>query len=668
MTFRPDINGLRAWAVVAVVLFHFGIPGFSGGFVGVDVFFVISGFLMTRIISDGLMRRATGGDFSILRFYLSRALRIVPALLVLCMVVLLIGWTIMPQADFRILVRHVVASVTFVSNMTYWRESGYFAASSLDKWLLHTWSLSVEWQFYLLLPIVLSAAWAVRPTRTTLTVLTGCGLIASMALSILFTPDKPTSAFFLLPSRSWEMSAGGLLYLVGPRQFSEASRRWIEAAGFALIVCSIAWFSAATSWPGWRAMLPVSGTVLVLLAARSESRWTGLSIAQWLGSNSYSIYLWHWPVIVAIAYYNLQGEAAVLAFGLLATLLLGHLSFRIVESRLRSALGRLTPARQVRFVASAAALVLTASFALSSIFPRSYQGENGNAVDQDVTMALSSNGWCFRDLENYGDLPIDDRIRPCLIGNTKASVSGLLIGDSFAGQYEPFWSRIGKEAGLKIEAVTTNWCYPSVTNDFIGPERGRAYAQCLVDRALLRSRIADYDFIVYAGYWRAVFAKGRQQGLFDAITLAAGRNKLVIVMASPVEFDTNVNAQHRRRTAIGLPFDIHRFSKTIDQQTRAADATVEAYTKGFANVIFVDRDAIFDVDGAPSDVTHDNVLFTLDGTHISVYGAKQAAEAFIRTPLYERIRTKIVSSASRSDDPSATLGSTPTALYPLDQR
>ncbi len=133
MQFRDDINGLRAWAVAAVVLFHFGIPGFTGGFVGVDVFFVISGFLMTRIITEGLESRAAGGQFTILRFYLARALRIVPALLVLCATVLSIGWAVVPEDDFRILARHVASSAAFVSNMTYWHEAGYFDTSSIDK-------------------------------------------------------------------------------------------------------------------------------------------------------------------------------------------------------------------------------------------------------------------------------------------------------------------------------------------------------------------------------------------------------------------------------------------------------------------------------------------------------------------------------------------------------
>ncbi len=209
--FRPDIAGLRAWAVLAVVLFHFNIPGFSGGFVGVDIFFVISGFLMTQIIARGL----EDGRFSIWRFYLARARRILPALLVLCAVLLVLGWFALPPLDYRALGMHTLTSALFLSNIQYWREAGYFDAASHDKWLLHTWSLSVEWQFYLLLPLVLWVVWRLSPGRRNLARVLVSLLLASFALSVWLSSHKPEAAFFLLPTRAWEMLAGGLLALGG---------------------------------------------------------------------------------------------------------------------------------------------------------------------------------------------------------------------------------------------------------------------------------------------------------------------------------------------------------------------------------------------------------------------------------------------------------------------
>ena len=162
--FRNDINGLRAWAVMAVILYHFGLPGFDGGFVGVDVFFVISGFLMTGIVTKGLERNS----FTFSGFYLARARRILPALIVLCAVLVLAGKFVLLPDEYRTLGAHVLYSLGFVSNIEYWQAAGYFDAASHEKWLLHTWSLAVEWQFYMVLPVLLWAAAKLRRGRAVL--------------------------------------------------------------------------------------------------------------------------------------------------------------------------------------------------------------------------------------------------------------------------------------------------------------------------------------------------------------------------------------------------------------------------------------------------------------------------------------------------------------------
>ena len=192
-SFRADLNGLRALAVAAVVLFHFQFPGWGGGFVGVDIFFVISGFLMTRIILSALEM----GRFSWQQFYLARARRIVPALLVLCLVLLFLGWWWLPAADYRLLATHAASALGFLSNLRFLKEAGYFDAASHDKWLLHTWSLAVEWQFYLLLPLLLLLCWRLWGRR-------GCvgGLALLAAISFLWsvyaTAYWPASAFYWL--------------------------------------------------------------------------------------------------------------------------------------------------------------------------------------------------------------------------------------------------------------------------------------------------------------------------------------------------------------------------------------------------------------------------------------------------------------------------------------
>jgi peptidoglycan/LPS O-acetylase OafA/YrhL len=338
------------------MLFHFGVPGFSGGFVGVDVFFVISGFLMTGIITRGLER----GDFSVLSFYLARAKRILPALLVLCTFLLIAGWWILPSPEYRMLGTHSAFSLIFLANIKFWLEAGYFDAASHEKWLLHIWSLAVEWQFYLLLPLVLLLAWRLRPGRNTIVLTLLAGLLASLALSTTLTQGHPSAAFYLLPTRAWEMLAGGLICLLpkGRASWSQA----LEATGMSAIIASVALFDSSTPWPGWHALLPVTGTMLVLNAARTDSPWTGNTIAQWLGNCSYSLYLWHWPIVVGLSYFDLQQDAFSVSAGLLLTLAFGQASYAGIEVPARELLGRW----RFAFTASSVTAVTVALVAFSA--------------------------------------------------------------------------------------------------------------------------------------------------------------------------------------------------------------------------------------------------------------------------------------------------------------
>lgn len=383
--FRPDINGLRAWAVVAVVFYHFGIPGFSGGFVGVDVFFVISGFLMTGIVIKGLER----GTFSLIGFYMARGRRIVPALVVLCAVLLALGWFVLLPPDYKMLSTHSVYALTFLSNVEFWQEAGYFDVASHEKWLLHTWSLSVEWQFYLILPVLLWLVWLIKPGRVAQTWAVGGTFVASLTASVWVTSTQPSAAFYLLHTRAWEMLGGGIVFLIAVfSKLSDQHRRWIGSTGLLLIVLAIAVFDKNTVWPGWRAVLPVAAAMLVLLANRS-SLWTDNRVAQWLGDRSYSLYLWHWPVVVSMVYVDLRNSPLAIAAALLLTALLGHLSYLWVENTSRSWLER------QRLVYAGGGLALAASMvALPAVAVWKQQGVMGRfapAVEQVAAESANVN-------------------------------------------------------------------------------------------------------------------------------------------------------------------------------------------------------------------------------------------------------------------------------------
>ena len=324
MQFRKDINGLRAIAVIAVVLFHFNTNWMPGGFAGVDVFFVISGFLMTGIIFRGIEQN----NFSILKFYVARANRIIPALAVLCLALLVFGWFYLTPLDYKALGKHVGSSITFLSNIVYWKESGYFEAASHEKWLLHTWSLSVEWQFYMIYPLVLLAMRKFMAINTMKAAILAATVV-SFIFCVIVTYKWPNPAYYLLPTRAWEMMIGGVAFLY-PFKLPENKKKVFEWLGVSLIVLSYIFISKENPWPGYLSLLPVTGAFLLIQAQRSHSLITGNALFQLLGKWSYSIYLWHWPFVVAIYFYSLNENFIYL--GIVLSVFCGFLSNKYIET------------------------------------------------------------------------------------------------------------------------------------------------------------------------------------------------------------------------------------------------------------------------------------------------------------------------------------------------
>ena len=421
--FRLDINGLRAWAVVAVILYHFGIRGFGGGFVGVDIFFVISGFLMTGIIVNGLNNDA--GKFSLIQFYLARAKRLIPALAALCAALLVFGWFFLLQTDYVNLAKHVISALGFFSNRQFLSESGYFDAASYDKWLLHTWSLSVEWQFYLIFPLILFFTWKIRPTRGSIFCVISLLLLASFALCIKVSADNKTAAFYLFQTRAWEMLAGGVLMMLNHKaSFLKPYRKIIELLGFSLIVLSIFLFSASSSWPSWRATVPVAGAILVLLAARQDSILTGSRLAQWLGDCSYSLYLWHWPIVAALASFELLDNTLAVIIGLALTAVLGRLSYLYIENKSRTTLNTFTPKRASTLIVTGVLAIVGPSLVIKvqDGFPHRQLQERA----QDILVQATNKNPRMKECHVEGLTPVPE----CHYGGDK--LGAIVLGDSHA--------------------------------------------------------------------------------------------------------------------------------------------------------------------------------------------------------------------------------------------
>lgn len=332
--FRSDINGLRALAISAVLIYHFAASYLPGGFAGVDVFFVISGFLMTSIICNKIVQQ----NFSLFDFYLARFTRIAPPLVILCSIVSIFGWFFFPPQYFESMHKHIAGSLSFISNILYMRESGYFDGGAQEKWLLHTWSLSVEWQFYLIYPLILLSLFkvlTVNRVKLTLTALTILGAI----YCIYYTSVNPIGAFYLLPARAWEMLLGSIAYLY-PLHANQSQAKKLQFFGIIIVITSYIFINHDMAWPSYWAFIPTLGTLLILLANYQGSILNTNTLVQKLGKASYSIYLWHWPVTVIFFTMGCINSFGYLLLGVLISCLLGWIAYYSIELKFSQALGR----------------------------------------------------------------------------------------------------------------------------------------------------------------------------------------------------------------------------------------------------------------------------------------------------------------------------------------
>ncbi|AEX22416.1 acyltransferase family protein [Vibrio sp. EJY3] len=440
MNFRYDINGLRAIAVIAVVLFHFNPEWVPGGFAGVDVFFVISGFLMTGIIFRGL----ENNDFNLFKFYIARANRIIPALVALCLVLLVYGWFYLIPLDYKALGKHVASSIGFLSNIIYWRESGYFDAVSHEKWLLHTWSLSVEWQFYIIYPIILLALQRFLSLEY-LKRLVVIGTLIGFFFSVIATMKWTNPAYYLLPTRAWEMMAGGVAFLY-PWNISGSKKKLAEILGLLLILASYIFISSEVPWPGHFALVPVLGAYLIIVANHQSSFITNNSVFQYLGKWSYSIYLWHWPIVVLLYIEDLN---SMWIFGVISSVIFGFISYKFIESNKLIKVNGTIDLLKLKYTYY---LLLSASFSLlvyinNGLDIRSINEEYSYQLEKDrLVPNLGLSGSC----EGKFNLSQDCR--------TSDEPKILVWGDSFAMHLVP--GIIASNPKASIIQMTKSTCGP----------------------------------------------------------------------------------------------------------------------------------------------------------------------------------------------------------------
>lgn len=526
--YRADIDGLRALAVIPVVLFHAGVAGFSGGFVGVDIFFVISGYLITGI----LIREFEARSYRISKFYERRVRRIAPPLLVVLLFTLTIGPIFMLPSEFKTLGRDAISALLFFANINFWRQADYFSADAETKPLLHMWSLGVEEQFYLFAPLLLLAIFQYLPKHRRLIVGLAAGL--SFAACILLTPAHGAAAFYLLPTRAWELLAGALLAMT-PRTGVHRNALLDELSGFvglALICFSVFSYSENTLFPGYAAIAPVLGAALLIRAGEMSngmiSRLLSWAPLVGVGLISYSLYLWHWPLVVLFSangwLAGISGKFAVVGLSFCAA----WLSWRHVERWTRSR--QKFPPRSLILAVSC----ISASVVIVSLYYSSLGGWSSRFSSDVVSLDQSRDDVSpNRRRCHFGD-GLPDLDAACELGISPPRV--VVWGDSHGVELAQALS----ELGVGVKQITYSACPPALKRQ---SRADRPYCEQHNQRTFdYVSMNLDYKVIILvARYSQSGLSNGLAAQVQDtADKLVAAGKRVIVIGPSPIDEDLNV--------------------------------------------------------------------------------------------------------------------------------
>ena len=487
--YRPDVDGFRAVAVVLVLLFHAGL-GFTGGYIGVDVFFVVSGYLITGLI----LKEQQTQTFQLRNFWVRRIRRIIPASTVVVLAVLIAAMFILLPRDYMDLAESTISQQLMLSNVYFWRFQGYFTGTAELKPLLHTWSLAVEEQFYLGFPFLL--VFLHRFARKWMgTVLAGIFAL-SFFISVLGVELQPGAAFYLLPFRAWELLLGGLIWFVpAPTRLKDwqlSAMSWLSLIG----VLVVGWFyTDLTPFPGFAAMAPCAATALLIYANSSKLLGAGRLLATkpivFVGLISYSLYLWHWPILAFLRYrLGEELEVWVAVSALVASFGLAYLSWRFVETPFRT---RSIFKDKKKLVA--AACTSTVVLIVASILLIQFDGLMIR-YDKKARQILTT----MEEKEFRHIVPIDDVKGDELpvFGNRDTTPEILVWGDSHAMALMPAISRAAQAHGLGGVQATYGGTLPLLdfpnTRSWAAP---KGYAESVIDLVVRN----DIKFVILAGYW-----------------------------------------------------------------------------------------------------------------------------------------------------------------------
>lgn len=530
MKYRRDIDGLRAVAVLPVVLFHFGISAIPGGFTGVDIFFVISGYLISGSLLDDLER----GRFSIVSFYWRRARRILPALVFVTLLACIAALFILLPSDLHEFSLSVIAASTFWSNVYFWKTTNYFSIDAELRPLLHTWSLSVEEQYYIFAPILMFVIYRYFAKRW-LTILLPI-ILGSFVLAVMATSMAPTAGFYLLPTRIWELMLGAVLMLKRPPALgSRLLMELIGLAGLGLVAVGFLTISESDPFPGYNALYPCLGATLLIYAGQNTPATIATRILEvrplvWIGLISYSLYLVHWPINSFVHYLSLRNvDLSTAAAMMVASLALAAFSWKYVEQPFRQKRTFTAPVPIFAFSAGAIALLCVggAAGAIGNGFPQRFP----DYAQQRIPVGDWRNGTCF----NEGSSQIENwNIADCT--RTRGFTTTVLLwGDSFAAHYVS-----GLDANIDhIQANIVEYTYagcPPILSYF---SYARPNCTRFNQRALKIIGDAGIRAVILSGRWTDYEARGFD-GLQQTIDTLRGLGVRVFVIGQSPEFIADV--------------------------------------------------------------------------------------------------------------------------------
>ena len=557
---RSDIEGLRALAVLLVVAYHFRIGPFTGGFIGVDVFFVISGFLITKLLIDEADREKR---IQLSDFWARRIRRIIPMSLLVVVVTVIAGLYMLEPGRARELATVALGAIGFSANFVlYFTTDTYLSGVTPPSPLQHYWSLGVEEQFYIFFPIVVMVLLKLGKASKSL-LIAGLTMITavSFAVCVAITPSMPAISFYLLPFRAWELGAGALLALLGSKvnRVKSVNRELFGWVGLVIIIVTGFIYDSKTLFPGYAAGLPVVATIFLIVSGDNSkfgpSRLLELRVFQWLGSRSYSLYLWHWPILIVARSANKAELTAIqIALCMLATLLLAELSFRFVEQPIHKVPKFLKNTnRSLTFGALLIVVGFGASFITAPATADSVKAPD-SATESSV-LASTTTIFQYSDSQlkelidsapKITELPADldpplavlDNDEPeiyklgchdhefdipplCKFGDLESKTSIALIGDSHAAQWFEPLRRIAEQRSWRLQTFTRSGC------TMLGVESG-VIEKC---RIWLKNVLAEI-----------------QNDEFSLVVISGFTNREDLVDESPDGFINNITELHSALT------------------------------------------------------------------------------------------------------------------------